>query len=62
MIDGTSEHQIYYKAASVLFFILLILISIFSLKYSKIILFIFGIAKYIIILFETLFLVFFYKR
>ncbi|MGY6171953.1 APC family permease [Candidatus Mycoplasma pogonae] len=48
-IDKNPEHEIYYMIASLVFFILISIVGIFGLKFSKIFLFLFGFFKWLII-------------
>lgn len=59
LLDSTPENQIYYKIGSVVLFILITLIAVFSLRVSKIFLLIFGAIKYLIIFGGTILIIYF---
>ncbi|MBE4704376.1 APC family permease [Spiroplasma platyhelix] len=59
LLDSTPANQTYYKVGSVILFILITLIAVFSLKVSKIFLLIFAIFKYLIIFGGTILIIYF---
>lgn len=59
LLDNTPEHQIYYQIGSVILFISVTLITVFSLRVSKKFIFIFGAIKYVIILIGTILVIYY---
>lgn len=59
LLDSTPANQIYYKLGSVILFILITVIAVFSLRVSKIFLLIFAFFKYLIIFGGTALIIYF---
>lgn len=59
LLDSTPGNQIYYKLGSVILFILITIIAVFSLRVSKIFLLIFAFFKYLIIFGGTALIIYF---
>lgn len=59
LLDSNQKNQIYYQIGSVVLFIIITLIAVFSFKISKIFLLFFSVIKYLIIIGGTILIIYF---